>query len=167
MRQAKPSGQLGALTEQGSVTARVDGVMAGAGLTLGQFGVLEALLHHGPLCQRELGAKLLRSDGKPVPADNTPSALLLPMGRDGPAFLAYPNFINVYLDWNNSLIYSTTAGYYATRLGGAPPLRRASCRMSEASAVVSRNSRVSAPTAKAPASVPRSEPARLAVAVKR
>ncbi|HEX2437956.1 MAG TPA: MarR family winged helix-turn-helix transcriptional regulator [Methylomirabilota bacterium] len=37
--------------------------MAGSGLTIGQFGVLEALLHHGPLCQRELGAKLLRSDG--------------------------------------------------------------------------------------------------------
>jgi len=63
-------------------------------------------------------------NGKPVPADNTPSALLLPMGRDGPAFLAYPNFINVYLDWNNSLVYSTTAGYYATRLAGAPALRR-------------------------------------------
>ncbi|HUU24823.1 MAG TPA: lytic murein transglycosylase [Methyloceanibacter sp.] len=63
-------------------------------------------------------------NGKPVPADNTPSALLLPMGKDGPAFLAYPNFINVYLDWNNSLVYSTTAGYYATRLAGAPPIRR-------------------------------------------
>jgi lytic murein transglycosylase len=63
-------------------------------------------------------------DGRPVPADNQPTALLLPMGRDGPAFLAYPNFINVYLDWNNSLVYSTTAAYYATRLAGAPPLRR-------------------------------------------
>jgi len=45
-------------------------------------------------------------------------------GAQGPAFLAYPNFINVYLDWNNSLVYSTTAAYYATRLGGAPPLNR-------------------------------------------
>ncbi|MGH6736174.1 MAG: lytic murein transglycosylase [Methyloceanibacter sp.] len=63
-------------------------------------------------------------NGKPVPADNVPAALVLPMGRDGPAFLAYPNFINVYLDWNNSLVYSTTAGYYATRLAGAPPLKR-------------------------------------------
>ena len=63
-------------------------------------------------------------NGKAVPADNVPTALLLPMGRNGPAFLAYPNFINVYLDWNNSLVYSTTAGYYATRLSGAPVLRR-------------------------------------------
>lgn len=33
------------------------------GLTLGQFGVLEALLHLGPMCQHELGKKLLRSGG--------------------------------------------------------------------------------------------------------
>ena len=62
-------------------------------------------------------------NGQPVPADATPAALLLPMGRDGPAFLAYPNFINIYLDWNHSLVYSTTAGYLATRLAGAPALR--------------------------------------------
>jgi MarR family 2-MHQ and catechol resistance regulon transcriptional repressor len=46
-----------------AVTARVGGVMAAVGLTIGQFGVLEALLHHGPLCQRDLGQKLLRTDG--------------------------------------------------------------------------------------------------------
>ena len=45
-----------------ALTARVGGVMAAAGLTIGQFGALEALLHHGPLCQRDLGQKLLRSD---------------------------------------------------------------------------------------------------------
>lgn len=33
------------------------------GLTVGQFGVLEALLHLGPMCQRTLGEKLLRSGG--------------------------------------------------------------------------------------------------------
>jgi len=33
------------------------------GLTLGQFGVMEVLLHLGPMCQRELGEKLLRSGG--------------------------------------------------------------------------------------------------------
>src|SRR4030095_12348702 len=45
-----------------ALTGRVGGVMAAAGLTIGQFGALEALLHPGPLCQRELGKKLLRSD---------------------------------------------------------------------------------------------------------
>ena len=32
-------------------------------LTLSQFGVLEALLHLGPMCQRDLGAKILKSSG--------------------------------------------------------------------------------------------------------
>jgi peptidoglycan hydrolase-like protein with peptidoglycan-binding domain len=45
------------------------------------------------------------------------------MGRFGPAFLAYDNF-RVYLQWNNALVYSTTAAYLATRIAGAPPLHR-------------------------------------------
>ena len=42
------------------------------------------------------------------------------MGRLGPAFLAYANF-DVYTQWNQSLVYATTAAYFATRLAGAPP----------------------------------------------
>jgi lytic murein transglycosylase len=57
--------------------------------------------------------------GRPLPADGVPTALILPMGRLGPAFLAYPNF-DVYTQWNQSLVYATTAAYYATRLAGAP-----------------------------------------------
>jgi lytic murein transglycosylase len=62
-------------------------------------------------------------DGRPLPNDDMPASLLLPMGRMGPAFLAYANFA-AYTEWNNSLIYSTTAGYLATRIAGAPPMRR-------------------------------------------
>ncbi len=62
-------------------------------------------------------------NGKAVPADNMPASLVLPMGRKGPAFLAYPNF-DIYLEWNQSLVYTTTAAYFATRLAGAPPLKR-------------------------------------------
>ena len=62
-------------------------------------------------------------DGKPLPNDDMPASLLLPMGRNGPAFLAYANFA-AYTEWNNSLIYSTTAGYLATRIAGAAPMRR-------------------------------------------
>jgi lytic murein transglycosylase len=62
-------------------------------------------------------------NGKPIPADNLPAGLVLPMGRNGPAFLAYPNF-DIYLEWNQSLVYTTTAAYYATRLAGGPPLAR-------------------------------------------
>ncbi len=45
------------------------------------------------------------------------------MGRNGPAFLAYANFA-AYTEWNNSLIYSTTAGYLASRIAGAAPMRK-------------------------------------------
>ena len=63
------------------------------------------------------------ADGRPLPADNLPASLLLPVGRLGPAFLAYQNF-QIYLQWNNSLVYSTTAAYLATRIAGAPALHR-------------------------------------------
>ena len=48
-----------------------------------------------------------------------PASLLLPMGRHGPAFLAYPNF-KAFLGWNSAFVYSTTVAYFATRLNGAP-----------------------------------------------
>lgn len=46
-----------------SISARIHRHLAAAGLTLSQFAVLEALYHLGPLCQREIGQKLLRSSG--------------------------------------------------------------------------------------------------------
>lgn len=46
------------------------------------------------------------------------ASILLPMGRNGPAFLAYPNF-RVYFEWNQSLVYVTTAAYFGTRIMGA------------------------------------------------
>jgi lytic murein transglycosylase len=63
------------------------------------------------------------SDGRSLPNDELPASLLLPMGRTGPAFLAYANFA-AYTEWNNSLIYSTTAAYLAARIAGAAPMRR-------------------------------------------
>ncbi len=47
------------------------------------------------------------------------ASVLLPMGRNGPAFLAYPNF-EVYFEWNKSFVYVTTAAYFGARLEGAP-----------------------------------------------
>ncbi|MDD2852959.1 MAG: MarR family winged helix-turn-helix transcriptional regulator [Desulfuromonadaceae bacterium] len=46
-----------------TVTNRVSRTMAEAGLTISQFGVLEALHHKGPLCQRDVAAKILKSTG--------------------------------------------------------------------------------------------------------
>jgi lytic murein transglycosylase len=57
--------------------------------------------------------------GKKLRADRLPASLILPMGKDGPAFLAYPNF-DAYLTWNESLTYSLTAAYLGTRYLGAP-----------------------------------------------
>jgi len=46
-----------------SVTSRVHRVLAEPKLTISQFGVLEALYHKGPLCQRDIGSKILKSSG--------------------------------------------------------------------------------------------------------
>jgi lytic murein transglycosylase len=62
-------------------------------------------------------------DGRPLPSDNLSASVLLPMGRLGPAFIGYDNF-QAYLKWNASLVYSTTAAYYATRLAGAPVMSK-------------------------------------------
>ena len=58
-----------------------------------------------------------------LPADNLEASLLLPMGKDGPAFLAYQNF-RIYTEWNKSLVYATTAAYLGARLNGAPPVSK-------------------------------------------
>lgn len=49
-------------------------------------------------------------------------SILLPQGRKGPAFMAYPNFHTLF-DWNQSFVYVTTAAYFATRIEGAPAFR--------------------------------------------
>jgi MarR family 2-MHQ and catechol resistance regulon transcriptional repressor len=46
-----------------AVLARVEPRLAATGLTITQFGVLEAILHKGPLGQRELSRKVLTSPG--------------------------------------------------------------------------------------------------------
>ena len=72
------------------------------------------------------------ADGRALSSDNLPASLLLPMGRHGPAFLAYPNFA-AYTEWNNSLIYATTAAYLATRIAGAAPMRKPSAPVAQLS----------------------------------
>lgn len=75
---------------------------------------------------------LTLADGRALSNDNLPASLLLPMGRHGPAFLAYPNFA-AYTEWNNSLIYATTAAYLATRIAGAAPMRKPSAPVAQLS----------------------------------
>jgi membrane-bound lytic murein transglycosylase B len=70
-------------------------------------------------------AGVTRADGSRLSADKVPAALILPMGRLGPAFLAYRNFLTFW-EWNNSSNYILAAAYLATRLDGAPRMDRGS-----------------------------------------
>lgn len=49
------------------------------------------------------------------------ASILLPHGRKGPAFIAYPNF-DVFFEWNQSFNYVLTAAYFSTRINGAPAM---------------------------------------------
>ncbi|MEJ6391136.1 lytic murein transglycosylase [Gymnodinialimonas ulvae] len=57
--------------------------------------------------------------GGALPMPSTQASIIIPQGRNGPAFIAYPNF-SVLFEWNQSFTYVMTAAYFATRLEGAP-----------------------------------------------
>src|SRR5262249_39776495 len=61
--------------------------------------------------------------GRALPDDTVPASLLLPMGRFGPAFLAYDNF-QVYLKWTTRLASAPPAASCAPRTAGAPAMTR-------------------------------------------
>lgn len=65
-----------------------------------------------------------------LPSDSLAASLILPMGRHGPAFLAYPNF-QAFLGWNSAYVYSTTVAYFATRLAGAPAVSHDGAKLVE------------------------------------
>lgn len=47
----------------GSIESRLSKKLDGSNLTTSQFGVLEALYHLGPMSQKEIGEKILKSGG--------------------------------------------------------------------------------------------------------
>ena len=61
----------------------------------------------------------VRARNGSLPMRDAQASVILPEGRFGPAFLAYPNF-SVLFEWNQSFTYVLTAAYFATRLEGAP-----------------------------------------------
>lgn len=66
-----------------SVTSRTCRPMTAADLTISQFGVMEALLHKGPLCQRDIAAKILKSTGNmTMVIDNLEKRSLVRRERD-------------------------------------------------------------------------------------
>ena len=62
-------------------------------------------------------------DGSPLKDNGMKAGLVLPMGHKGPAFLTYDNY-DIYLDWNQSFIYTLTAAHLASRLAGDPAYDR-------------------------------------------
>jgi len=58
-------------------------------------------------------------DGEPLTDNGLKAGLVLPQGHKGPAFFVYDNY-DVYLEWNQSFVYTLTAANLAARLAGAP-----------------------------------------------
>ena len=85
-----------------SVTSRVNRPMLAADLTISQFGVLEALYHKGPLCQRDIAEKILKSTGNiTMVIDNLEKRGLVRRERD----CQDRRYLTVYLtDGGTSLI---------------------------------------------------------------
>jgi MarR family 2-MHQ and catechol resistance regulon transcriptional repressor len=66
-----------------SITARAHKHLASVGLTVSQFGVLEAIYHLGPLSQKNLGQKILRTSGNiTMVIDNLEKRRLVRRQRD-------------------------------------------------------------------------------------
>ncbi len=65
------------------VTQRINRYLKDDGLTVSQFGVLEALYHLGSMCQTELASKILKSTGNlTLVIDNLEQAGLVERQRD-------------------------------------------------------------------------------------
>lgn len=66
-----------------AVTARVHRHLDDAGLTISQYGVLEALHRIGPLCQKDLAEKILKTSGNlTMVIDNLEKQALVKRERD-------------------------------------------------------------------------------------
>jgi membrane-bound lytic murein transglycosylase B len=70
---------------------------------------------------RRLG--VTNTSGAQVPALDIEAALIVPSGRDGPAFLVYDNF-DVIMRWNRSEFFALSIGHLADRIAGAGGLAR-------------------------------------------
>jgi lytic murein transglycosylase len=71
---------------------------------------------------RALGVTL--ADGRPLPAWPGETAILVPAGHRGPAFLVSENY-RALLDYNNAMAYALSLGLFAERLRGGGRIGRA------------------------------------------
>jgi membrane-bound lytic murein transglycosylase B len=68
----------------------------------------------------EMGVR--KKNGDSLPEEDIKASLILPDGRDGPAFLVYQNY-RAILKWNRSHLYAITTGHLADRLVSKAPLK--------------------------------------------
>lgn len=61
------------------------------------------------------------AEGQDLPNSTLSASLVLPMGYNGPAFLAYRNF-RAILRWNHSILYALSVGHLSDRLAGTSQL---------------------------------------------
>ncbi|MCF8029091.1 MAG: lytic murein transglycosylase [Desulfobacteraceae bacterium] len=60
-----------------------------------------------------------QADGTALPQADMKGSVILPQGREGPAFLVYQNF-RVIMRWNRSVNYAISVGLLADRIAGMP-----------------------------------------------
>jgi len=70
------------------------------------------------------GMGVKRAAGGPLPASDEPSAIILPAGWRGPAFILYPNFKAV-MNWNRSTLYALSVAILAQQIAGGPTIAQA------------------------------------------
>ena len=56
-----------------------------------------------------------KANNTSLPESTIMGSIILPSGKDGPAFLVYKNFEKI-MQWNRSIFYSLTVGYLSDRL---------------------------------------------------
>ena len=106
-------------------TASLQREVSGKRLTASQFGILEALLHLGPVCQGELAGKLLRSGGSITSVvDGLEKRGLVERRRDG----SDRRFVRVQLtdkgtDLIRGIFSRTTPGPSPAQFRGGSPGR--------------------------------------------
>ncbi len=71
-----------------------------------------------------LAAGITRADGGTLAASETPTALLLPAGKDGPAFLVFRNYDAIF-SYNAAESYALAISLLSDRLRGQPGLSAA------------------------------------------
>ena len=85
------------------------------------FDVKQARVAHRLPVNAWAALGVQRADGSPLPEVAGATAVILPQGWRGPAFMVFHNF-DVVMRWNRSVNYALSVAQLAHQLGGGAPL---------------------------------------------